>query len=135
MKGRFLGESGFTLIELLTVLAIMAMLAVLAVPLSVRVVEDATLRSDGRKLASALHELQREARRDQATIVVDPAGGSTRLPKLDGGATLRLKGGEPVSYFPDGTSSGGTLRLSEHGREIDIDVAWLTGDVEEHAVQ
>jgi general secretion pathway protein H len=134
MRRWLFAEGGFTLIELLTVLAIMAMLAVLAVPFGVRAVEDATLRSDSRKLASALHGLQMQARRDQTMIVVDPAGADTRLPKLDGGTAVHLEArGGSLSYFPDGTSSGGTLRLSEHGRAIDIDVAWLTGNVTEAA--
>jgi general secretion pathway protein H len=119
--------NGFTLLELLVVLAIMAIVGVLAVPLGVRVVEAAELRADARTLAQALRSIQQDARARQATIVLED-GQEDRL-GLSRDAVVTREGGPPLVYFPDGTSAGASLVLSEHGRSLDINVAWMTGQV------
>jgi general secretion pathway protein H len=45
-----------------------------------------------------------------------------------------VRGSEEVRlvFFADGTSSGGTIRLSHERRSIAITVAWLTGVVDVH---
>ncbi|SRR5579862_3409339 len=119
-------ETGFTLLELLVVLAIMGIVGVLAVPLSVRAVEAARLRADARALALSLRGFQQEARSRQSTIVLDDASLRLKLPR---DAAVILKDGAPLIYFADGTSGGGSLRLSEHGRSLDLEIAWMTGEV------
>jgi len=36
---------------------------------------------------------------------------------------------EALTYFPDGTSSGGTVRIEEGSQKADLAVAWLTGTI------
>jgi general secretion pathway protein H len=128
------GQDGFTLIELLVVLAIMGLMATLALPLAARAVDDAALRRDARALASRLHALQSRALEDQQTILIESGADGTidvatlGLPVQLHGAALSVRGG-PLSFYPDGTSSGGTIRMTEHGRTFDLDIAWLTGTI------
>jgi general secretion pathway protein H len=128
MTPRARKSNGFTLIELLVVLAIMGLIATLALPLAARAVDDAALRTDARNLATRLSALQAQARGEQRTITVDPA--SLGSPNRSRNATITVpEHGDPLSFYPDGTSSGGTLRITERGRGFDLDVAWLTGKV------
>lgn len=130
-------QNGFTLIELLVVLAIMGLIAGLAIPLGAHAVEDAALRSDARKLASAFRQMQQDARERQAVVTLAPSSdgtlsgtGPVGIPVLARGAKLRfVREGKELSFYPDGTSSGGTVRLSEHGHALDLNVAWLTGTI------
>lgn len=38
-----------------------------------------------------------------------------------------------IVFYPDGSSSGGNIRLEQNGQAIDLGVEWLTGQV--HVVQ
>ena len=123
---------GFTLIELLVVIAIVALISVVAVPLGVRSVENATLRSDARKLVSVLRQMQQDARAQQTTVTLSTGeeAATARLRLLAPDAVVDLPGNrKSLSFYPDGTSSGGIVRLSEHGRSLDLEVAWMTGAV------
>lgn len=35
-----------------------------------------------------------------------------------------------ILFYPDGSSSGGNIRLEQNGRAIDLGVEWLTGQVQ-----
>ena len=133
-----LKQDGFTLIELLVVLAIMGLIATLTVPLAARAVDDAALRADARDLATHLYALEARARREQQTITIAPGTIDLTLlgsPKLSHSAVISVpEHGDTLSFYSDGTSSGGTLRIEEHGRGVDLDVAWLTGKVAMRAV-
>lgn len=34
-----------------------------------------------------------------------------------------------IRFFPDGGSTGGRVTVSSHGRQYDVDINWLTGQV------
>lgn len=126
---------GFTLIELLVVLAIMGLIATLALPLAASAVDNTALRTDARNLAGRLYEIQSNAAREQRTIaIVSRADGTIDpavlvLPSAHN-ATIRFaESANALSYYPDGTSSGGNLQITERGRGFDLEVAWLTGHV------
>jgi general secretion pathway protein H len=93
---------GFTLIELLVVLLIAAGAIALVLPQLSSARAGSVLKSDARKLASAL----RAARAQAIARQHDVAYGAIR-------------------FFPDGSSSGGTMQLGKYIIEVD----WLTGRV------
>jgi general secretion pathway protein H len=35
-----------------------------------------------------------------------------------------------IRFFPDGTSTGGAISLSLNGQQAEVDIDWLTGQVE-----
>jgi len=134
MAGQDHKQQGFTLIELLVVLAIMGLIATLALPLAASAVDNAALRTDARNLAGRLYDIQASAIREQRTVTVASREDGTIDPVLLGfaphHAEIRLaESHSSLSYYPDGTSSGGSLQIIEHGRAFDLDIAWLTGKV------
>ncbi len=137
-------DDGFTLLELLIVLSIMGL--VLAV-----VVSHGPIRSRGldmRAAAGAIAQSFRAARAqaiersETVSVVIDPQqhrfaadrGGIHPLaPDL---AVTLLPGTIPgpgdvgiVRFSPDGSASGGGVRLGNGARQVQIGVEWLTGRV------
>lgn len=126
---------GFTLLELLVVLAIMGLMVAIAMPFTVSTIAQAGLRADARALTSQLRRLQHQAQERRETIVIATLAvhtlpGAVFAAPQAGRGTVTLAGGRPVIFYPDGTSSGGTLRLREGGRALDIGVAWMTGAID-----
>ena len=124
---------GFTLLELLVVLAITGLMISIAMPFTVRTIENAELRADAREVVSDLRQLRQRAIDRQQTIAV---GALSENSWPSGGRAIRHRAqfvqqgrGRALLFYPDGTSSGGTLRLREGSRSVDVDVAWLSGAI------
>jgi general secretion pathway protein H len=137
--------AGFTLLELLVVVALMALAAAIALPLlSGKPTDNLRLRATAYDLTGAIRATRASAilRDTQAVLIVDvehhtfgsPALAPRSFPseiaaQLQVAAPERLspsRGG--IRFYPDGTSTGGDVRLSLHGRESRICVNWLTGE-------
>ncbi len=137
--------TGFTLIEMLVCLAILALVAGLASPLLDRTRGDAAIKAASRDLAAALREARNEAiaTGQPGTFSIDLAAGTfrvgmARVKTLPAGLRLSLvttsdnRFGDStgaIRFFPDGSSTGGGLRLVGAARRLDILVDWLTGRV------
>ena len=125
-------ERGYTLIELLVVLGILGLVTTVAMPVASQMGRAATLRSDCYRLMSALRHIQEEAVERQETITVEPATGGLKTTKGD---TIALSESTSISFedslifYPDGTTTGGHLTISNSSRNLRITVAWLTGDL------
>lgn len=125
-------QDGYTLIELLVVIGILALVASVATPIASHVVQAANTRSDAYLLMSGLMRLQNEAVAKGKTTTLMPSSTiaedlATRGFGLSNSAVIELK--QPISYYADGTSSGGRLILRHEEKQTTIEVAWLTGSL------
>jgi general secretion pathway protein H len=137
--------AGFTLVELLVVLAILALALGIAVPF---LGGGAGPRIDtlAREIAAELRAVRGEAivSNREAVLFVDPAGPSLRrgnqgepelLPRAVALAVTAARsettaeGLAGIRFFPDGSSTGGTVALERDGRRIEVRVDWLSGRV------
>jgi general secretion pathway protein H len=138
-------ETGFTLIEILVVLVILALgIGLIAAhrPMRSAALE---MRGTAGQLVQTLRLAQARAiaRDRMATVSLDPAHHGVRLddgPLQPLPARLSAAIAAPVAigasgqsgqirFAPDGSSSGGTIALSDGQQRIRIDVDWLTGRV------
>jgi general secretion pathway protein H len=139
-------ESGFTLVELLVVLAIAGLMIGLVPPLLAGGYARAQFRHAARDIAATLRETRglsiTHGRSEPFLATVDrgefAAGTSGRPHHLPSGmrmiliTTTREVLGEQVGdirFFPDGSSTGGGVRLIQGEREYDILVDWFTGRI------
>lgn len=97
---------GFTLLELLVVLLIAVSAIALVLPQLASARTGIVLKSSARELAGALRAARSEAIAQHREVSY--------------GA---------IHFFPDGSSSGGSIKLSAAGRSYVIEVDWLTGKV------
>jgi general secretion pathway protein H len=142
-KGR--SCAGFTLVEMLVVVALMALAAGIALPvLSGKPTDTLRLRAAVNDLTGAIRTTRATAilRDTEAVLLVDVDRNTLTSPalrqrslapdiatRLDVAAPERQspsRGG--IRFYPDGTSTGGEVVLSLHGRESRICVNWLTGE-------
>ena len=138
---------GFTLIELLLVIVIIAMAVAVAAPNIGSGNQTASLNAAAREIASALRFVRGHAltHRKESTLLVNLEENSYQITgrkktyKITKDIVLILDiaqsqiidenhGG--IRFFPDGSSTGGriTLELGDNKRQLDVN--WLTGQVE-----
>jgi len=136
--------AGFTLIEMMVVLGILGlMLALVPSALSIAI-PGQQLRAATNQLADDLRDARARAvlggEPTAVAIKLEGAGqrvGTTgaRLPRdttilvQNAPAASIVDDVASVSFFPDGSASGGTIGLSAGGRTYTITVDWLTGRV------
>ena len=142
-------EAGFSLIEMLAALTILALTVTLAMPLL-------SGRSDGLRLQTASSELAASLRTTRSAAIVRHAP-MTLLLDVDrrsfGSAVVSQRSFAPdieakltfasgiqaaaseggFKFFPDGSSTGGDVTLSLHGKQTKVCVDWLTGGVGQDA--
>jgi general secretion pathway protein H len=134
-------ERGFTLVELLVVLAIIGLSLAIAMPLLANHVTGATLNAATTEIDAALRQARSTAIVSDRSVVFqgDPGGGywldrhHFTLPLMNGAQPLRVAtiGGERISFFPSGGSSGGRILVSSGGGQREITVDALTGRADE----
>jgi len=137
---------GFTLVELLVVLAVMALVLTVAGPMVSKALPGAQLKTAARDLAAGLRYarnraisinrstafvLDTETRRyrvaGEPEIRTLPAAFAvsflTARSQLEDAHTGRIK------FFPDGSSTGGEITLSDGARTFRVSVDWLLGRI------
>lgn len=142
MRGR---SAGFTLLEMLVVMALVAAASVLAMAAFGDGLRGARLHSAAKEVAAQLRFTRALAIASGVPqeFVVDPAARAWRAPKgrhgrlpdtgelvFTGARNLQGAGEGAVRFFPDGAATGGRVRLAANGGGWDVDVAWLTGEVQ-----
>jgi general secretion pathway protein H len=138
-------SAGYTLLEMLAVVAIMALVASIAVPLvNGKPSDNLRLQAAVYAFTGAIRATRANAilRDTQAVLIVDVDQRTLSSPALpprsfapEIAAQLEVAAPERLSpsrggirFYPDGTSTGGDVRLSLHDREARICVNWLTGE-------
>jgi general secretion pathway protein H len=136
---------GFTLIEVVAVLVLIAIAITVASVAVSAGANSARVRAAGRDLVAALRYTRGQAifTGKEQVLALDVEKRSYQAPArsevvLPGEMELRLvtaameqtgdtKGN--IRFYPDGSSTGGRVRLLLGQREWNVEVAWLTGEV------
>jgi len=129
------GAAGFTLIELVVVLAILGLTASITAGLVVRPHTAAALSRASTRVASELRLARLRAMSESRLVLVgltpDRHGMQLDRAVVDLGpsVTLATVGPETIAFAPDGSTSGGEVRLMVGTRQNLIRIDWLTGRV------
>lgn len=124
---------GFTLIEALVVVAIMALISGIAFPRIERMLDGARLASARSSLTGAVAEARARAVRadtdislafsgDGRTILVGGTMFSELPPRIQASSQARA-----LSFFSDGSASGGNIRLTSPTGEATLAIVPVTG--------
>ncbi len=140
-------SKGFTLLEIMLVLFIV-ILGFAAIGLNISSGNDATkLQSAARDMVSALRFAKGQAliSHEETTVALDLNENTYTVSDRDKVYTipdtialtvvtaqeeLTGKGLASIRFFPDGSSSGGRIKLEMNSAIWQIDINWLTGQVE-----
>ena len=135
---------GFTLVELLVVLVIAALVLTLVGTSISRSISGAEMRTAARKLAASLRYTRTRAilSKSEQVFLVDtenrkytaaerepvelPEGMEVLLTTARSELTSETVGG--IRFYPDGGSTGGSVKLEANERIYTINVGWLTGE-------
>lgn len=137
---------GFSLLEVVVVLTIAALLAALVPPLFSGTIARAELRGTAASLAATLRLARSraitEAREVALTLHLGQRwyrlGNDTRKRPLPVGIATELETAQrqirdqhqgDIRFFPDGSSSGGRIRLSAGDTQLVVDVDWFSGGI------
>lgn len=135
--------AGWTLVELLVVLLILGAVASLAMPTLRAALPSLRLASQVREIVAALRQCQRQSiESGQETEAVVDLTAKT-ITSCDGislridpraaieltSVTTEARGANAgrMRFFPDGTSTGGRIRLTYGSRHYDVTVDWIMG--------
>lgn len=144
-------EAGFTLIEMLAVIAILGITLSTASILMRPSTDGVELRAAAVHIASTLRSTRNQAilQQSEKSVLVDvdrkliwsePNRRAIRL-----GQRLRIaitsaqsqRRGQNISgirFYPNGSSSGATIRLSRKGETHEVRVNWLTGRISQKSL-
>ncbi len=138
--------AGFTLIELLVVLTVIALIVTLATPMIQRAVPGVEIRTAAEGLRSELRLARSAAisgnRETWLSIDIETGvyrrGGAARARTVPPAIQLTLLTARReqidetrgrIRFFPDGTSTGGAVRLRRDARGYEVAVDWFDGRV------
>jgi general secretion pathway protein H len=139
-------QRGFTVIELLVALVIMGLAYALAGPLITNGSTGTELKASARQLAAGLRKARSDAvaTRHETVLTIDVEGhsfqisGDPRVHQLPKSVSVKLFTAQSelvnattgsIRFFPDGGATGGRITLSARERNYDVDINWLTGQV------
>ena len=146
MRGN-LKQQGFTLIELIVVLVIV-ILGFSAIGISISSGNDSTeTKAAARDIVSALRYARGQAliAHEEITLSLDLEENSYTLSNRDkvyeipqavdvtvvtAQSELTGRGQGSIRFFPDGSTTGGRITLERNNIKWQIDINWLTGQIE-----
>lgn len=138
-------SAGFSLLEIIIVLAIAGLLMTLVPPAFEGVLQGKKLHKTAYQVAAELKLARQEAITLQQTRQLRFDMDSRQISSADGvelslpsdtrltveAALSSLKQGRSldIRFYPDGSSSGGSIRLMQNRQSYQITVNWITGQV------
>ena len=139
-------QHGFTLLELLVVMTVIALITTLAVPMIQNSLPGAKFRAAASDIRNALQQAHASAVRENRESWVQ-LDADARTYRRDTGPDIHLPDGAELSFvtarreltdalagrirfYPDGTSTGGSVTLTFNGRARTIEVDWFDGRIE-----
>ena len=138
--------SGFSLLEIILVIAIIALASVLAAAAMGGGFKGMQLKASAKQIASNLRYTRAQAIETgkPQSFMIDPRRHEWRAPKAHHGdipAKLGIvfigarevqptAGVGAIVFFPDGAATGGRIQLTSGKVAWNIDVGWLTGQVQ-----
>jgi general secretion pathway protein H len=136
---------GFTLVEIMVVLMLVALLVTVAAVSLGQGLSGTKVRAASRDLVAALRYTRGQAIVSQSEQVLEvdlenftytaPKRDAVELPKdmelrlLTAQQELTGEKSGRIRFYPDGSSTGGRIRLVRGQRSWDVEIAWLTGEV------
>jgi len=135
---------GFTLLELLVVMVIATLILALVGTSISRSISGAEMRTAARKVAANLRYTRTQAilQKSEQVFMIDtetrtyqaperepvelPEGMNVELMTARTELTGETAGG--IRFYPDGGSTGGSVRLESDNRIYKVSVGWLTGE-------
>lgn len=122
--------NGYTLVELLVVIAIIGLMIAIGTPAATKAIDASQFRADEHVVTAELRDYRSIAVQQQKQITLSgPVDGQTltkfKMRGLSDDTELRID--EPISWFPDGTTTGGRVVLRRGDRSKAVVVTWLTG--------
>lgn len=139
-------QRGLSLIELVVALTIVSLIAALAAPEFNGAIDKVRLAATARTLVNSLKQARALAVSEQreVTLTLDVTQGSALLParlidlEAPSGTTFELVTARSeqlgpargrIRFFPDGSSTGGSVRIANDRTLHVINVDWITGRV------
>lgn len=140
--------AGYTLVELLVVLLIMVGLLALVPPLFQNGFSTTEMRSTAREMIAAMRQARSKAVSERSPVAftldlehrryqVD-GNNPVALPELlqlellTGERELHGQGAGSITFYSDGSASGGEVTLLAEARRIRLEVDWISGRVTLH---
>ena len=136
----------FTLIEILIVMGLLALALAVVTPRLSGTIAATQVKSSARNLMGVLRYTRQRAvsSGEQATVDFDLESkiysyGDNREKRFPNGADVTVVTAQSeqrselhgaIRFFPDGSSTGGRITLEGATRTLDVNVEWLTGDVQ-----
>lgn len=139
-------NNGFTLFEILVVFIIFALILTIVPPFLPNVIAGSQTKTAARELAANLKKTRSLAitRQQEITLNLDVKNKTFTLDKKKKSLTIpdtsslsiitarseQLSETEGrIRFFPDGSSTGGQIKLAYKKKEYLIDINWLTGNI------
>lgn len=129
-------DAGMTLLEVLVVMGLMSLIAMVEFPQIEGALGLLQLKETTGALVANLRVVRSDAVRSTQTIAfsVAPDGrsyewseGETR--RLPGNIAMRMTKGQTITFYGDGTSTGGEISATSGGRQISVAIDQATGAV------
>ena len=138
-------QAGVSLLEMLLVVSLIAIASLLAAAAFSGGIKGMELRSTAKEIAAELRFTRTRAiaTGQPQRFVIDPAARTWQAPdghdgdipdalqvRFIGAREVQPSEGEgAVMFFNDGAATGGRIQIGREGAAVNIDVAWLTGEV------